>query len=213
MRPALVQTWKWVMALVIGRWRNCAIECRRFNDLDEARAVAPGDLKSPYRASQGLVGAWSKIRGAVAATWRAGGPLGAAGVASMRPAHEGARVEAPVTPRDAPPLARGRCRRRRMQVPFRPRRPCGTPTPQPAQPNGTRTGWGAAVEAAVGAPRAAQVREALGAAVDRPITPFMGPPKEGTRILYYVKPSTNMSKDMCAGNRPNSYTRNGLIGI
>ena len=208
------------MALVIGRWRNCAIECRRFNDLDEARAVAPGDLKSPYRASQGLVGAWSKIRGAVAATWRAGGPLGAAGVASMRPAHEGARVEAPVTPRDAPPLARGRCRRRREQVPFKPRRPCGTPTPQPAQADGTRTGWGgAAVAAAVGAPRAAQVREALGrgargpSSAEGPITPFMGPSKEGTRILHSVKPSTNMSKDMCAGNRPNSYTRNGLIGI
>ena len=28
---------------------------------------------------------------------------------------------------------------------------------------------------------------------------------EGTRILHSVKPSTNMSKDMCAGNRPNSY--------
>ena len=31
-----------------------------------------------------------------------------------------------------------------------------------------------------------------------PITPFMGPSKEGTRILHSVKPSTNMSKDMSA---------------
>ena len=38
----------------------------------------------------------------------------------------------------------------------------------------------------------------------------MGPSKEGTRILHFGKPSTNLSKDMCAGNRPNSYTRNGL---
>ena len=41
----------------------------------------------------------------------------------------------------------------------------------------------------------------------------MGPSKEGTRILHSVKPSTNLSKDMRAGNRPNSYTRNGLTGI
>ena len=46
-----------------------------------------------------------------------------------------------------------------------------------------------------------------------PITPFMGPSKEGTRILHYVKPSTNMSKGMCSGNRPNQYERNGLTGI
>ena len=46
-----------------------------------------------------------------------------------------------------------------------------------------------------------------------PITPFMGPSKEGTRILHYVKPSTNLSKDMSAGNRPNQYERSGLIGI
>ena len=48
---------------------------------------------------------------------------------------------------------------------------------------------------------------------NRPITPFMGPSKEGTRILHFVKPSTNMSKDMSALNRPNSYERSGLIGI
>ena len=47
----------------------------------------------------------------------------------------------------------------------------------------------------------------------RPITPFMGPSKEGTRILHSVRPSTNMSKDMCALNRPNLNWRNGLTRI
>ena len=38
----------------------------------------------------------------------------------------------------------------------------------------------------------------------------MGPSKEGTRILHSGKPSTNMSKDMCPGNRPNFNTGNRL---
>ena len=46
-----------------------------------------------------------------------------------------------------------------------------------------------------------------------PITPFMGPSKEGTRILHSVKPSTNLSKDMRALNRPNLNERNGLTRI
>ena len=46
-----------------------------------------------------------------------------------------------------------------------------------------------------------------------PITPFMGPSKEGTRILHSVKPSTNMSKDMCALKSSQPYERNGLTGI
>ena len=45
-----------------------------------------------------------------------------------------------------------------------------------------------------------------------PITPFMGPWKEGTRILHFVKPSTNLSKDMRALNRPNLNWCNGLTG-
>ena len=49
--------------------------------------------------------------------------------------------------------------------------------------------------------------------VTAPITPFMGPSKEGTRILHSVKPSTNMSKDMSAGNHPNPHERNGLTRI
>ena len=44
----------------------------------------------------------------------------------------------------------------------------------------------------------------------RPITPFMGPSKEGTRILHYERLFTNMSKDMCSGNRPNFNTDSGL---
>ena len=46
-----------------------------------------------------------------------------------------------------------------------------------------------------------------------PITPFMGPSKEGTRILHSVKPSTNMSKDMSALKSSQPYERNGLTGI
>ena len=34
-----------------------------------------------------------------------------------------------------------------------------------------------------------------------------------TRILHSVKPSTNLSKDMCALNRPNPHERNWLTGI
>ena len=81
------------------------------------------------------------------------------------------------------------------KVQFKPRRPCGTPTPQPAQPNGYQDRVGAAaVAAAVGAPRAAQPRSARPwarrsrpSACGGPITPFMGPSKEGTRILAFCK--------------------------
>ena len=80
-------------------------------------------------------------------------------------------------------------------------------------------GGGAAVAAAVGAPRAAQVREALGrgargpSSAEGPITPFMGPSKEGTRIFHFGRTSTNMSKYMRALNRPNPHERNGLTWI
>ena len=43
-----------------------------------------------------------------------------------------------------------------------------------------------------------------------PITPFMGPSKEGTWILHFGQSSTNISKDMCAGNRPNFNSESGL---
>ena len=51
------------------------------------------------------------------------------------------------------------------------------------------------------------------ARLEGPITPFMGPSKEGTRTLHSVRPSTNLSKDMCAVNRPNPHERNGLTRI
>ena len=95
------------------------------------------------------------------------------------------------------------------KVQFKSRRPCGTPTPQPAQPNGTRTGWGRRPSrrpsARLGPPRSARpwARRSRPSAGEGPITPFMGPSKEGTRILNSVRPSTNMSKDVCAPNRPN----------
>ena len=38
----------------------------------------------------------------------------------------------------------------------------------------------------------------------------MGPSKEGTRILHFVRPSTNLSKDMRALNRPNFNTESRL---
>ena len=50
-------------------------------------------------------------------------------------------------------------------------------------------------------------------AVEGSHNPFMGPSKEGTRILHSVKPSTNLSKDMSALNRPNLKWCNGLTGI
>ena len=43
--------------------------------------------------------------------------------------------------------------------------------------------------------------------------PLYGTLKEGTRILHSVKPSTNLSKDMRALNRPNPHERNGLTRI
>ncbi len=166
--------------------------------------------------------------------WRAGdGDAGRGGTAGSRlGGARGARRHVAAAPRDLPGRVvragpggltgpRPSCGSRRLLEQQR-REPPAWRAPQSLGPSRSRPR-----RARVGASRAGH--DEPGAAVfargglpdgsgtfafsHRPITPFMGPSKEGTRIFHSVKPSTNLSKDMRAGNSPNPHERNGLTWI
>ena len=82
-----------------------------------------------------------------------------------------------------------------------------------AHPRGPRPGQGGSLSAPGDQVREGPGRGLAAARLQGSHNSLYGTLKEGTRIFHSVKPSTNIPKDMRAGNRPNSYERNGLTWI